>query len=302
MKYIITNNLSQKLFVLVSKELLFLIGICTVQVSCEKELKTDIPIQEKLCLNCILNPDSTIRASLSLSRSIRVNNTFTKANKAQIELIKDGETIEVLQNTSDGLYTLDTKPHEGSQYEIKVTVKGYPELSATTYVPKRPKVNCNITDAIVHQSGLTEYYSYSKKISIYDNNEINRYWLYRFSEFPPGVWSLNGFGDVDSPLIDDFNRIIDATFPLGYYYDYYYLRINDMINNEQTLSINFTSNNNDKIFVMDVDEHYDKYLKSVIKQKMNENNVLFSEPVQIYTNIENGLGIFGSAAITSFKL
>lgn len=54
---------------------------------------------------------------------------------------------------------------------------------------------------------------------------------------------------------------------------------------------------------LDADIHYDKYLKSTIKQRMNDgDNLLFNEPVQIYSNIENGLGIFGSVAITSFKL
>ena len=54
---------------------------------------------------------------------------------------------------------------------------------------------------------------------------------------------------------------------------------------------------------MDADENYDKYLKSTIKQMMNDGgSLLFNEPIQIYSNIENGLGIFGSAAITKIKL
>lgn len=61
--------------------------------------------------------------------------------------------------------------------------------------------------------------------------------------------------------------------------------------------------NKENIYLMDVDVNYDKYLKSTIKQDLNNSeSLLFNEPVQIYSNIENGLGIFGSAAITSFKL
>ena len=83
----------------------------------------------------------------------------------------------------------------------------------------------------------------------------------------------------------------------------YYLRINDTLSDGKTLTFTDLSYDKDVAYFMDTDEHYDKYMKSTIKQQINDgDNLLFNEPVQIYTNIENGLGIFGSAAIISFKL
>ncbi len=259
---------------------------------------------EKLCFNCILNPDSLISGSLSLSQSISEDTFFKKVDHAIIQLKKDGQIIGLIKNTGNGIYSLDIKPWSGSLYEITIKADGYPELRASTLVPKKPLVTYKLDNPVLHASGQSfAYTSYSNTISIHDTAGVNRYWLYRLSEHPSMGLMLSAFIDVNSPLADDFNKVIDATFPLGYYYDYYYLRINDTSKDGLELTFSTTNYDKDVLFFMDADEHYDKYLKSTIKQKMNNgDNLLFNEPVQIYSNIENGLGIFGSAAITSFKL
>ena len=56
-------------------------------------------------------------------------------------------------------------------------------------------------------------------------------------------------------------------------------------------------------YFLNADEHYDKYIKTVIINRLNETDELpFYEPIQIYSNIENGYGIFGSCAITTINL
>lgn len=47
--------------------------------------------------------------------------------------------------------------------------------------------------------------------------------------------------------------------------------------------------------ILQTDEHYDKYLKSAIQlQMLKDEPVPLNEPVQVYSNIENGYGVFGS--------
>jgi hypothetical protein len=272
-------------------------------VSCEKELKTDLQVTDRLCLNCILNPDSTIKATLSLSQSISKNYSFKKVNNALITLTQNGQPFGTLQNKGDGIYSLDSKPKEGSYYEITVQTKEYESLHAETKIPEKPHITYKLTDTIKHQYGVEIYYFYSNTITINDHPGNNQYWLYSIFYLRGNGYRFRlGYDVVDSPLIDDFNKQIDATFPLGYDY-LYYLKIKDTENDGQALSISLPSRDRDSYFIMDTDEHYDKYLKSTIKQRMNDDDhLLFNEPVQIYSNIENGLGIFGSAAITSFKL
>lgn len=273
-------------------------------MSCEKDLKTEVRITPKLCFNCILNPDSVIRGSLSLSQSISENNPFQKVSDAIIELKKDGQVVGIMPNTGDGIYVLNIKPNSGSYYEINIKTEGFQSLHASTIVPLKPLVNYQQDNPILHNPNTySSYYSYRITKNINDSPGTNRYWHYRLRQSPTKIWRFVGvFYDVDSPIIDNFNRVTDATDKLGFHYESY-IRINDTGMDGQILTFYDIAYNNEINFFMDADEHYDKYLKSTIKQMMNDGgSLLFNEPVQIYSNIENGLGIFGSAVITSFKL
>jgi hypothetical protein len=285
------------------KTIFILTILFLILFSCEKDLKTKIIVSPKLCFNCILNPDSLIHGSLSFSQSISENKNFTKINNAIIELKKDGQLFGLMQNSGDGIYIMEEKPTTGSQYDIRIRAEGYSELNASTIVPSKPEVSYQLKNPVVHEPGYNSYTSYTIVKDIMDKIGANRYWFYRL-----GLSQTNKLGftsrydEVDSPIIDDFNKITDATDKLGFHYEYY-LRINDTGMDGQILTFYDIAYKNEINFFMDVDTHYDKYLKSSIKQKMNDgDNLLFNEPVQIYSNIENGLGIFGSAAITKIKL
>jgi len=266
-------------------------------VSCEKDLDTRIEVSPKLCFNCILNPDSLIKGSLSLSRSISEAGAFVKINHATVELKKDGQFIGLMQNTGNGIYGLTFKPCSGSIYELTIKAEGFPELHASTKVPEKPSVSCLLNDSV----RIYGYTNYLTTYTIHDRLGENHYWQFKIeNRFGRKEFVVYHY-DINSVIIDDFNKVTDATDKLGFHYEYY-LRINDNGLDGKILTYTDLTHPKDCISFMDTDVHYDKYMKSSIKQKVNEYNSTFSEPVQIYTNIENGLGIFGSAAITSFKL
>jgi hypothetical protein len=273
-------------------------------ISCEKELITDVQVSPKLCFNCILNPDSIIKGSLSVSKSISNNGSIEKINNAVIRIMKDGIEIGVMQNFENGNFKLDIPPVSGSIYMVSVDAEGFPNLTASTLVPLKPAISYSLENLVLQNPGtVNATYTYTIKKNIFDHKGINRYWHYRTNITPSKkvVFSPT-FRDIDSPYVDDFNKENDATDQYGFHYQYY-LRINDWEMDGDTISFYSSAFQNQTNYFMDTDEHYDKYLKSIIKQKMNNgDNLLFNEPVQIYSNIENGLGIFGSAAITSFKL
>ncbi len=286
------------------RNILVLLLIPLPFVSCEKDMDTKVVVSPKLCFNCILNPDSVIRGSLSLSQSISENNTFQKVSNAIIELKKDGQVVGIIPNTGDGVYILNIKPNSGSFYEIIIKTEGFQSLHASTIVPLKPSVNYQLDNPILHNPNTySSYYTYRISKNINDSPGTNRYWHYRLRQSPSKIWRFVGvFYDVNSPIIDNFNRVTDATDELGFHYESY-IRINDSGMDGGILSFYSTSYQNEINLFMDTDEHYDKYMKSTIKQRINDSdNLLFNEPVQIYSNIENGLGIFGSVAITSFKL
>ena len=281
---------------------LILISLFFAFVSCEKDLNTKVVISPKLCFNCILNPDSLIHGSLSLSQSISEDKTLVKIDHATIELKKDGQLIGTMQNTGNGIYRLNIKPSSGSFYEISINAEGFPLLHASTTVPEKPPVSYRLDNKEYQDHGLYSFfYTYRVTYTIQDKPGANRYWHYKMRYINSnGFYWL--FFDINSTIIDDFNKVTDSSQRYGYYYRDY-LRINDIQADGKTLTFTDLSYDKDVVYFMDTDEHYDKYMKSTIKQRINDgDNLLFNEPVQIYTNFENGFGIFGSAAIISFKL
>jgi len=290
MKYQSNNSLNSLIILLI------------ILVSCVKDLKTEIQIIPKLCFNCILNPDSVIKGSLSLSQSISETNTLQKVNDATIELKKDGYVLGIMKNSGKGIYRFESKPTPGCVYEVKISKSGYSSLYASTLIPHTPIVQYQKDNKELHNAGASSYYTFRSIYSINDQYGTNRYWKYN-KRLTNGIWRFNGgYYGIDSPIFDDFNKVTDATDKYGFHYEYY-LRINDTGLDGKMLTFSEDGIDGAVAFFLDADEHYDKYLKSSIKQMMNDGgNLLFNEPVQIYSNIENGLGIFGSAAITSFKL
>ncbi|MDX9881605.1 MAG: DUF4249 domain-containing protein [Prolixibacteraceae bacterium] len=268
--------------------------------SCEKDIHISIKGTEQLCFNCILNPDSLITAKLTLSRSISDNEDFSVIDNATVELKEDGEPLCILQNKGDGIYTFNDKPRAGAVYEVTVTASGFPQLKAETKVPEKPLVEYQILNSEWREQG--KFYIYDMKYSINDPIGINRYWHYSIG-LVAGIWRFTGYyDDINAPFIDDFNRVTDPAEEYGYLYRYY-VRINDTDLDGTQLIFESTASSRKILFFMDSDEHYDKYLKSTIKQWMNsDEDIQMSEPVQIYTNITNGMGIFGSAAIRKIEL
>ena len=87
----------------------------------------------------------------------------------------------------------------------------------------------------------------------------------------------------------------------------YLVRITDANNNGEILKLQADNWLNKKYEaykqILTVDEHYDKYLKTSIQMRMLENQVIaLNEPVQIYSNVENGYGVFGSNIVSQYRV
>lgn len=260
---------------------LFLI-IVSLLSSCEKEVTIDFNEEPKLCLNCILNTDSIVSARLTVSRGIETNFDFESIDNATILLYKNNELLGELTAENNGNYSLNTKPLSNNEYQIKVLHPDFPELSASSKVPEKPSV-------IYRYESLPEYkHRVNAFFDIHDPKDtVNFYWLAPF--------------DTNAPFIDNFNRSLDTDSKYGYVYDYY-MRISDDGYDGKTLSLNTVAIKGSDRYFWAADPYYDKYLKSTLKVQLNkEGNLPFQEPMQIYSNIENGYGIFGSCATTTIK-
>jgi hypothetical protein len=274
-------------------------------ISCERDIELPYNYPPTLCFNCILNPDSIITASLTYVRNIDTIDTFIGVNNAKIILTENGVKLEQLTNVGKGKYKLNYKPKPQKRYTVTVTYLDFLPLTAETVVPVAPVVTHNVDTVKSVQNPYEPYIITNINFAIVDKIGLDRYWYYVFgrNRNMSDFWPVHH--NIYAPFFDDFNRYVDADNNFSYSY---YIRINDEGYDGQVLK--FTQNNVGKrlgessttFYFLTADKHYDKYIKTTVKDRVNkEEDFSFLEPVQIYTNIENGYGIFGSCAITIVK-
>ncbi len=283
------------------------IFILLVIISCERDIELPYNYPPTLCFNCILNPDSIITASLTYVRNIDTIDTFISVNNAKIVLTEDGVELEQLTSEGKGKYKLNYKPKPQKRYIVTITHPDFLPLTAETVVPAAPIVTHSVDTVEPIQNGYEPYIVANINFAIADKIGLDRYWYYVIRNDIFGSVLQSVQHNINAPFFDDFNRYVDADNSFSYSYC---IKIID--NGYDGQILRFTNYGVGKKLLnkdsynlyhfLSVDKHYDKYIKSTIKNQMNkEEDLSFLEPVQIYTNIENGYGIFGSCAITLIK-
>ena len=282
---------------------LFQIIIFLIFCSCVQDVTLEYDNEPKLCFNCVLNPDSIITASLTLSHALNNAGKFDVVNNAVITLYEENLVKGMLKQNSEGKYFLNQKPVSGKTYHIIAESAGFKSLKASTTVPEKPAIQyTRDTTSIIDKPNVPIF---DLKIQLFDKQGNNFYWLYN-TYIVGGIKYGGNCKEINAPYVDNFNRYIDSDSQYGFYH-FLQIRMTDEGYDGQVLEFTIPDN----IVYLDykaqhflsADEHYDKYIKTTLIKRMSENDDLpFYEPVQIYTNIENGYGIFGSCAITTIKL
>lgn len=296
------TGVASRFYTLLNMKLYCLFIIALFIISCEEEVHFNFEHEPKLTLNCILNPDSTIKMNLTLSQSINSKEKNHYVDNAHIMLYEGNILLGVLISNGNGIYALNHKPKPHIEYRVVVKTVNYQTLFASTYIPEAPDVDFDKEPLGADQYGIDRY---NMHVKLHDYEGNDHYWLYR-------VFKVNNRKDggnsisINAPFVDDFNRITDTEERYGFRH-FLALRISDEGYDGQSMefvipdlaeSLGYHAQK-----FMNADKHYDKYLKTSILNRMKETSELpFFEPVQIYSNIENGYGIFGSCAITTIEL
>lgn len=274
-------------------------------VSCEQVVDIGYNPEQKACLNGVLNPDSIIHLSLYYTQAIDNNNAYEAIDNADISLFENGVELAKPTHLDMGEYELAVYPKINAHYRILVNIGADLQLSAETTVPPRPVIDTMVVertknpnwrdvDSTTHYYYLTVDYQINDSAgeSFYWNYELFWYWWGKRYNFPESI-------SYFTPQADNFNREIDSEQQLGYYY-HFYVRQTDSGADGTSWKFRKEMTTNDKDCFFCADEHYDRYLKSSVQSWIVEEwqELPFSDPVVIYSNVENGAGIFGSASFT----
>lgn len=275
--------------------------------SCEKIIPIDIPeTDRKIVVNGLISPEFPVAVNLSKSLTVLEEDEFVFLQNAVVQLFENQTPVGTLTADTGGIYRLpEFFPGVGKSYKLTVDYPGLTSIEAETTVPEKVEITGWDTVSVINDWQLPEL---KLQVRFLDPAGIQN--LYGFSvtltykEFdfitmrPTGRW-------ITQPAFvseDDDRFLQDESHQYGGK-----LYFEDLVFDGQTKTMNvrlpdykylISDTIRVDINLEQVDRSFYRYVVSSEAYQRSRNNP-FSEPVQVYTNVTGGFGIFSSFSSSS---
>ena len=300
------------------KKTYLLLIIALTYISCEKVIpfEGDVTIP-KLVINSIFQSDSTFKVHVSSSRSVLDTDSFQNITDAVVNINDgNGNIIETLNHQENGFYVGQTFPQENQTYTLQVTHPNYVNITSMDSLPLSIVINSVDTSTIVDPINgdrlqitmnfedpgssqnfyLIETYSINEYLVIknsdtseYELDTAKQYMVLTDEVFQNGgsPWREQGlFNDL---LFNGQNKALELEIPYenlsgneaGYNWSY------------KTLGV--------RVYLHNISRSY-YYFRTSLELYQSASGNPFAQPVQVYSNIENGFGVFAGSQISYFDL
>ncbi|SFD18724.1 protein of unknown function [Chitinophaga sp. CF118] len=285
--------------------LVYVVLLILLCAGCQKESKINIPYEgDKIVLNSLIQPDSLIYIRATLSKPVREsgNLQFPELKGAAVTLEEDGVALpaphwQVING--HGYYVSESVALKGKKYTIGVTYKGLDSVTAIDSTPARPVIKD------VHAQANTNRI----RFTLIDNAAETNYYRIRFYKAD----SING--ELVKNKKDTIKCRPDPSFTNSFIDiigDAYY---SDIIISDVLL------NGKEAIFIMQTEKDISvsphliievcgltkgayKYLLAANDQWQDDDIDFVLNPVNIYSNVQNGYGIVAgiNATVLNFNI
>ncbi|MDG1734500.1 MAG: DUF4249 domain-containing protein [Crocinitomicaceae bacterium] len=280
--------------------------------NCTKEIEFDAQdIAPRIVVNSLFTNDSLWTANISRSVGVLETTSYTSIEDADVSIF-DGNGVQVttLTNQGDGLYTSPTgaTPQADELYTIEVNAPGYTSVSATNRIPTAVQINSIDTVSSTNSDGENIL---ETTINFQDPSANENY--YMVEVLVKGTWIDEFEGDTiefREPLQISCNDINVETINRfnsgGFENTYLYLMLKDENFDGEDYALTFSVINYaelkdlelfGEIRLVNTSAAYFNYLKSFNMYQSASGNP-FATPVQVYSNVENGMGIFAGGTLT----
>ena len=293
-------------------KILIILFVLIVSAGCKEIIEYDEKsVREALVVSGILEKGKVIDIRLSKSINRFDDAGFQQPDDKTIVFYEDGVRMGVLRNAGKGRYVSDGfLATPGKAYRIEIFDNGKEIASAETFLPLPLSINgldsvSRIIDGnkrllvklkFDEPPGTENFYRLEFREELFvpyltSKNEVRvqmitipgeinteKNWLIRgmglFSENDKfHDWAVNRFYIFSDRHIQGNNLLLELDMP--------YFRTDSVLGT------------NRKIYLQSISPDYFYYLRSVMQQYSTSENP-FNEPVQIYTNIKGGVGVFGA--------
>ena len=284
--------------------------------NCTKEIEFDAQdIAPRIVVNSLFTNDSIWAAHISRSVGVLETTSYTTINDANVNIFDaNANLVTTLTHQGNGLYTSPTglTPQANQSYTIEASASGYESVNASNSIPSAVPIYQLDTVTSTNSDGETIL---EATITFQDPPNISNY--YMLEVYVTGTWINEGEQDtieIREPLqisCDDINVETVNRFNFGGFENtYLYLMVKDQNFDGENYSLTFSVINYAELKDMDLfgeirlvntSEEYFNYLKSFNMYQRTINNP-FATPVQVYSNVNNGMGIFAGGTLTSWTV
>ena len=310
----------------------FTILLFTAFCGCETVVELEVPggYDSKLVVESIFSPDSLWRVEISKSVPLRDSTMQSELMVSGATIVISGENTfrETLQQVDHGVYQMahDHRPEQGSEYRIQVEVDGYPQVTASSWAPLLRSELLRVERLARDESSATE--NYGMRLGLADQPGSNYYRLDLFQVAPfcrDETWGYPRIGDNHRHMADYSRLTFQSSSPSLYPYpetvddptaldtdDWYWSaffsdQLFEATTKEFEITFEATVFNSIKPHFMLVLTAFSDDLfafeRSVALQDLfvGVPNIVQRNPVEIHTNVRNGLGIFAGYTSDTYR-
>lgn len=289
----------------------------------EYDFKGGTP-EPQVVVNAIISPQQDFSFGLCWSGVYNAENPeFEPVCEASVRLFEDGREVLAFKTAakSDGddilaasgpENTFPFRGRAGSRYRLEIDVPDYGRVAAETEIPDAPSVELHR----LRDVGAYRHFEMSKLVT---GRHTSAIWIRGFRVYEGyynGHTERHGEYYTSSPFVDTVNGVNDAydAEDKGSVIDFErFLRISPE-NFADVVPLRFSAYGSNlygyneslyhTICVYAASDSYDRYYRSLYKYETNtgwnaEENP-FVEQISVYSNIENGLGIFAGCNCVEF--
>lgn len=253
--------------------------------------------ERKVVVNCILKPENAQKLTLTYSALPGINH-YEEIAQATITLFEDEKSVGKFHKTGYAQWELDFTPTAGRMYKLTVETDGNTPITATTRFPHpTPVRRLKKMDGDGHRS--------------FEKDSTGVVWAFAFEKeqdtimrpvrIDPRFKLLANIG-TNYARLDNFNQRQDDLIGGTTKNHLAYLR---MLPDNNPAPFYIEKLYSCVVVFRSVSDEYDQYLKSSIAKMLVFE--AFDDPTQwldeseIYSNMENGTGIFGAYSDVLFN-
>ena len=300
-----------------------------ILLGCEKYLEYEgEDAKPRLVLNGVFSADSAFSVELSNSQGYVSNGSLNTISNGKVAVFNEnGELVDSLEQAGDGIYTGTALAQANVLYEVRASAGALGSIYAIDFAPSTvPIANWDTTTIPVSEYDYTvdklqiEFVinDPSGTENFYIIEVFNTQYYYIDFQFDPQTGmtimdtiyyeepnrNLTGFTTSDPILLSDAELALDETL---YYTNS--LAFNDALfdGNLQGFKIlvetyySQQSGASLELRLTSCSEAYYKYKRTLESYYYTEGDP-FAQPVQVFNNIENGLGIWAGSSPFSVEI